>query len=190
MYNDFVSRDNYPAEFTKSPKWNNEKIRIETLLRHSAKSVFDVGCRTGDFLMHFPEDISREGVELNNDFAEIANKRGLKVHNDFLEKIQLSKSYDVVTCYAILEHLEKPLVFLESLTSIVEKKGLLVIMIPTFQSLKTKILSLFNLPWHMYSPPEHLNFYSRKFLDSYLKEKGFKKVVREYSSGWHLTILL
>ncbi|MBA7537050.1 hypothetical protein ES705_29316 [subsurface metagenome] len=182
-YESFVTRADFPLEFVPSIKWQKEKLRVEKYLKHDLTSILDVGCRTGDFLMHFPDTISREGVELSSKFHSKADKRGLKVYNDFLEKISFTKSYDVVTCYAILEHLEYPLIFFDSLTSLVNKDGLLIIMIPTFQSLKEKILNILNKPWHMFSPPEHLNFYSRKFLDSYLKKNGFEKVFRVYSSG-------
>ncbi len=183
MYDGFVSRADFPLEFTPSRKWETEKRRVEKILRHPANSVLDVGCRTGDFLMHFPEGSLRVGIELSTDFADIATRRGLKIYTDFIENINLSESFDVVSCYAILEHLEKPLVFIDSLTSLVKEKGVLVIMIPSHQTMKTRVLSAIKSPWHMHSPPEHLNFYSRYFLDSYLKEKGFKKVSRRYSSG-------
>lgn len=71
-------------------------------------SVLDIGCRTGDFLMHFPKSIVREGVELSKNSAEIARERGLMLYQDFAENINFDKQYDVVTCYAVLEHLLDP----------------------------------------------------------------------------------
>jgi ubiquinone/menaquinone biosynthesis C-methylase UbiE len=183
MYDNFVSRAEFPVDFNPSQKWINEKRLIIKMLRHMPGSVLDVGCRTGDFLMHFDTGVIREGVELSKNFAGVASKRGLKIYNDFLEKTEFTKSYEVVTCYAILEHLENPRTFLDSLTSIVNDNGILVIMIPSFQSLKLKLLSFFRIHWHMYSPPEHLNFYSRKFLNDYLNGKGFQRIGRRYSSG-------
>ncbi len=35
----------------------------------------------------------------------------------------------------------------------------------------------------MYCPPQHLNFYSKQFLDSYLSDNGFKFNKRFYTSG-------
>lgn len=183
MYDGFVSRDDFPLAFTPSKKWAKEKNRIVKYLKRPVKSVLDVGCRTGDFLMHFPEHCNRTGVELSAAFSSIARERSLTVYNDFLENIEFSDSFDVVSCYAILEHLENPLFFIDNLSSLVNKKGVLVIMIPSIQSLKPRILQRLKMPWHMFSPPEHLNFYSREFLDNYLEEKGFKKVSRRYTSG-------
>ncbi|MGD9991819.1 MAG: class I SAM-dependent methyltransferase [Salinivirgaceae bacterium] len=183
MYDDFKDRAEFPLAHVSSNKWILEKQIAEKLIKKPIKSVLDVGCRTGDFLMHFDHQIKREGVELSACFCEIAKKRGLTVHNDFLERIKFTSSFDLVSCYAILEHLEHPLVFLESLTSIVNKGGLLVIMIPYYFSLKRKVLPLLGKSWHMFTPPEHLNFYSGKFLDSYFRKKGFERVKRNYLSG-------
>jgi SAM-dependent methyltransferase len=170
-------------EFKLNPYWSHQKEIITKLYRGRIKSVLDVGCRTGDFLMHFDTNTIREGVELSKQQAEVTNKRGVKVYQDFLENIEFSRTYDVVSAYAILEHLVDPEAFLKKLNSLVEKKGLLVILIPTFQCFKEKILNILNVQWHMYSPPEHLNFYSKKFLDDYLTKNGFVLVKRYYSSG-------
>lgn len=183
MYNELSFRDNFPVEFTLSKKWLQQKSIILKILNAKPSSILDVGCRTGDFLMHFDKKIKREGVELSKPFYKTGIQRGLKIYNDILENIEFHDSYDVVSCYAIIEHLEKPMVFLEKINSIVNVDGVLVIMIPTYQSLKVKFHNIIKTIWHMYSPPEHLNLYSKKFLDSYMKEKGFVLKKRYYSSG-------
>ncbi len=183
LYDSFTSRDNFPIEFTPNKKWQKEKKIVEKLLLKEITSILDVGCRTGDFLMHFPESVNRVGVEIADEFSIIAQKRGLKVYNENLEHIQMPEKFDVVTCYAILEHLVSPVIFLDSLSLLVKKGGILVIMIPTFQSVKPKFRKGFGKAWHMNTPPEHLNFFSRFYLDNYLKENGFTKISRRYTSG-------
>ena len=89
----------------------------------------------------------------------------------------------MVTAYALLEHLAMPQEFLGQVTGLVNQKGVLVIMIPSYQTLKAKVLEMFNVRWHMYCPPEHLSLYSREFLDNYLEARGFHLVKRKYTSG-------
>lgn len=164
--------------------WSRQVHRIEKILNREILSVLDVGCRTGDFLMHFSNNIVREGVELSENSAEIARKRGLVVYQDFVENINFDKRYDVVTCYAILEHLRNPLSFLDKIQSIIAPCGVLVIMIPTHECLKREIIdTVIPIRWHMYSPPEHLNFFSRQFLDNYLAKKNFILADRYWTSG-------
>ena len=115
----------------KSQYWEDQKRNILQILKKTPRSILDVGCRTGDFLMHFEDRIIREGVEISNYCTEIANKRGLRIYNKNLESINFNKKYDLVSAYNILEHLIDPLSFLDKLSSIINENGLLVILIPT-----------------------------------------------------------
>lgn len=181
------TRGEFPEEFVPSRSWQKQVLTIKKLFGGNPGSVLDMGCRTGDFLMHFDKPTECEGIELSKHFAGIAEKRGIKVHDDFLEKIEFTQSYDVVTLFAVMEHLESSLDFLNKLNTLVKEGGILVIMIPTHQSFKRKWLDFTGKTWHMYSPPEHLNFYSRQFLDKYLSEKGFNLIHRFYTSGGMVT---
>jgi SAM-dependent methyltransferase len=184
LYDDIsLSRGEFPEEFSPSKKWEKQKKIVEKLSRRPVESILDVGCRTGDFLMHFPQGIRREGVELSGHYAEVARKRGLTIYNDQLEKVDFRACYDLVSSFAILEHLEDPLVFLDKLSGILNPSGLLVVLIPAYNCLKRRLYDLTGRHWHMYSPPEHLNYYSGYFLDSYLKSKGFRLRKRYYTSG-------
>ncbi len=189
LYNHLsVNRGDFPFQFTQSKNWYKQVRIIQSLLGKNPASVLDIGCRTGNFLMHFDSTVHLEGVELSKSFTDIAITRGLTIYNDFLESIEFDKKYDVVSSFAILEHLENPFQFLEKLDSIMKPSGLVVILIPTHESMKRKMIDLTNSSWHMYSPPEHLNFFSRKFLDQYFANKGFKLVYRYFTSGGMINI--
>lgn len=171
LYNSLAEKSTYNEEFIKS-------------LNKDINKVIDVGCRTGDFLMHWDDRVSKNGIELSTKSANIAKNRGLTIYQDFIENINFSgKKFDVVTCYAVLEHLENPIPIIENLINIVDKNGILVIMIPYFDSWKSKILYFLNYRWHMFSQPEHLNFYSKKFLDELMLENGFELQRTKYTSG-------
>lgn len=187
VYENYSIKHNQAAarfQFQKSFYWNRQVWRIEKILGREVSSVLDIGCRTGDFLMHFSDSVVREGVELSKNSAEIAESRGLTVYQDFVENINFEKQYDAVTCYAILEHLVNPLGFLEKLSNIVSPGGELVIMIPTYECFKLWLIDRFtSIRWHMYSPPQHLNFFSKQFLDRCLAKKNFKLVDRYWTPG-------
>jgi len=178
-----TTKKNLSVKFLKSQYWEDQKRIISQLLKTTPRSILDVGCRTGDFLMHFENTVIREGVEISNYCNEITNKRGLRIYNENLEGINFNRKYDIVSAYNILEHLIDPLRFLDKLSSIVNKNGILVILIPSHESLIEKLLMRFRIKWHMYVPPEHLNFFSKRFLDSYLSKYNFKLLKRYYSSG-------
>jgi len=126
IYEEYSTKHNKEVsnfQFKKSFYWTRQVQRIEKILGRKASSVLDVGCRTGDFLMHFPDSLVREGIELSKNSAEIAEKKGLVVYQDFAENINFDKQYDVVTCYAVLEHLLDPLTFLDEVSNILSSGG-------------------------------------------------------------------
>jgi len=73
-------------QFKKSIYWNRQAQRIEKILDRGISSVLDIGCRTGDFLMHFPDSLVREGVELSKNLAEIAEKKRISNISRFCGK--------------------------------------------------------------------------------------------------------
>lgn len=171
------------TQFSPRQYWIDQKNSILKILNHQPTSILDIGCRTGDFLMHFNRDIIRDGVEISNACAEIATKRGLEIFNQNIEDLSFKRTYDIVTAYNILEHLINPKKFLKNLTSIIKKEGVIAILIPTHDCVKVKLLRKFRKRWHMYIPPEHLNFFSTRYLDSFMEYYGFKLMRRYYSSG-------
>lgn len=166
-----------------SSYWAHEVRIIRRLLNRWPSSVLDIGCRTGDFLLHWPETVRRCGVELSATNARIAESRGVDVVCGSVERVSLSGAYDVVTCYAILEHLMEPKGFLETIMRRVAPGGLVVILTPNHQTLKAQFLERIRARWHMYCPPEHLTFVSATFLDQYMETLGFSLARRRYTSG-------
>jgi SAM-dependent methyltransferase len=183
LYSKLASQKDFPLKYRTSRYWSNQVNRIRKINSH-VESILDVGCSSGDFLLHWPQDVYKVGVELSDKASSVAKQRGLMVINESVEKIDFRDAqFDVVTCYAVLEHLENPLPVIDKLSSLVKSGGLLVILIPSMQNFKANLLFSINYRWHMFSPPEHLNFYSKQFMDNYLLNKGFLLKDRIHTSG-------
>lgn len=170
-------------QFRRIAVWSNEVRRLTRLAGGEVRSILDIGCRTGDFLMHWPSDRRRVGVELSAPSARIAQERGLEVAQSPIERFEPGVPFDVVTLYAVLEHLAQPLRMLERLPGLVAHSGVVGIMIPTHQSIKQRILSRRGRRWHMYNPPLHLSFLSHQRLDAVMEALGFRLLDRRYTSG-------
>ncbi len=171
------------GKFRPSRTWRAEVNTISRLHGPGIQSVLDVGCRGGDFLAHWPEGIDKHGVELSEEGAAVARNRGIQVTQGYVEDTEFGRKFDVVTCYAVIEHLADPVGFLGRLGDLVEDDGLVVLMIPTYQCMKQAILTTFGRRWHMFSPPQHVNFFSRKHLDSVMAGRGFALLERRYTTG-------
>lgn len=175
--------DIYEGPFKPSRYWQHETALIRRCTKIPIHSVLDVGCRTGDFLKHWPADIQRVGVELSARSAEVARSRGLVIHHGFLEETEFDQSFDAVTCYAVIEHLANPTAFMARLARLVNPGGVLAIMIPTRECLKRRLVDALGKRWHMYCPPQHLNFISRVLMDQSLLGRNFGLERRRYTSG-------
>jgi len=170
--------------FKENPYWTHQKKTIQRLLKGNPNSILDVGCRTGDFLMHFDSSVAKDGVELSEEYSKICKQRGIKIYSDYVENIDFKEKYDVVSCYAVLEHIVEPIILIDKLKTLVNDNGLLIILVPWHECLKEKLLYFLNIQWHMFSPPEHLNFFSKKILNDVItKENNFELVRYEYTSG-------
>jgi len=184
FYND--ENRTWNDKFTYSKYWSRQIRRINKIILNKNKklNILDIGCRTGDFLLHWDRIKNNlYGVELNEYNAKVAKKRGINVYNDFIENIDFEIKFDVIACYALLEHIANPKILLEKITGILKTNGILVIMIPTIESKLRNKLDKNNIHWHMYSPPEHLSYYSRKFLDNYMLKRQINLVDRYYTAG-------
>ncbi|WP_082585522.1 class I SAM-dependent methyltransferase [Hydrogenophaga sp. Root209] len=166
--------------FTQNPYWQHQVQVITALHQGKIRSILDCGCRTGDFLMHWPMNIARTGIEVVDDVAVVARSRGLNVINTPLEESHLELQYDVVSCYAILEHLTKPEQVLNALANSVAPSGILALMVPSHESVKARLQGP---SWHQYYPPFHLGFFSRRYLDEFMKKRDFEMVSTTFTSG-------
>jgi len=186
MYESFASDKNkhmLSADFKPDRNWLYQKHLLEQLSPKQLNSILDIGCRTGDFLTHF-NNIEKVGVELSQQYSEICKERGITIYSDFVEKIDFKRQFDAVTSYALLEHLIDPIPVLDKIKESVAPGGIAVILVPWHECFKEKLLHKLGIQWHMHSPPEHLNFYSRKFLYNYfMKDDEFELAHEYFSSG-------
>ncbi len=171
-----------PVRF--SPYWANQVRLLRRLLGRPIRSALDVGCRSGDFLLHLPRTCRKEGVELSRISAAAARRRGLVVHERPAQELRFDRRFDIVTLYAVLEHLERPLDLLDALAPAVEPGGLLAVLVPTHECLKARLLAAApGARWHMHNPPVHVSFPSRALLDRHLARLGFRLARRHFTSA-------
>jgi SAM-dependent methyltransferase len=171
------------VRFRRQRYWGAEVARIERLHHGPVRSVLDIGCRTGDFLLHWPADRRRVGVELSEKNAAVAVARGLEVVQRPIEEYAPAERFDAITLYAVLEHLPDPRAMLARFPALTRPGAVATIMVPTHESGKRRLLDAAGRRWHMYNPPLHLSFPSRRWLDAAMGELGFRLASRRWTSG-------
>lgn len=143
--------------------------------------VLEIGCSTGVMLGLYKEKgWEGFGVEPSGS-AKIARKRGVKVLQSTFEKAKLPTNYfDLVVANHTLEHMDNPVEVLKKIYEVTKKGGVVLIDVPNFASLGSKILGS---KWPFLLPLEHNFQFTRDSLSKIFKKCGFGVVYFESRSG-------
>ncbi len=113
--------------------FGEQKMRFVRQTRRAiaAGKLLDIGCGSGSLLRHAKRWFKCEGVEPSAGAATECRKQGLEVTNGFFEDVDLpAESYDVVTMYAVLEHVYDPVKVLSKANHILKPNGIVAIKVP------------------------------------------------------------
>jgi 2-polyprenyl-3-methyl-5-hydroxy-6-metoxy-1,4-benzoquinol methylase len=157
-------------------------------------TLLDVGCGRGLFLDIMKRDGWRvTGVEFNEETASYARIRyGIDVITAPALTGLHDESYDVITLYHVLEHMQDPAAVLRTCGRLLKKHGLLVIAAPNISSLQA---ALGKSNWFHLDIPYHLHHFTPGGLRRLLLENSLKIVkVRQFDFeqnifGWMQTLL-
>ena len=166
--------------------WKQTRI-IEQFRRHGR--LLDIGCGTGVFL----EEMQRsgrwelEGIEPAEDAAGYARKElGVPIYEGRFSDMDLTPaSYDVITMWNVLEHLENPISDLRRANDLLSAGGLLVFAIPSMESLAAHIFGQYWVGWDL---PRHLYLFPLPVLRTILAKIGFRIVAVRCISGSYSTL--
>lgn len=158
-------------------------------------AILDVGCGRGIMLGLFRERGWRVlGTQLSLTAAEAARRDlGIEVAVGELPDLALpSASFDVVTIFHVVEHLEDPFRYLVEVRRLLAPGGLLVIELPDHSGPGFRLLGVRHL---CVDHPNHLHFFTEGSLRKLLARSGFRIEARgrfslEYSPFTTLQNLL
>lgn len=135
------------------------------------KSVLDIGCSYGEFLVHFgPGSV---GVTVTQEEVDYGNCRGLDIRfgNIESEEFVLEEQFDFIFANNIFEHLYSPHHFLVSIKKYLKPDGVLILGVPCVP----KIVSLMHIPkFHGSLAVAHINFFTRATLVYTVLRGGWK----------------
>lgn len=167
----FYGGADFYAEISRHPwyyeqnKWEFE-IAARVVSRLKPKSLLEIGCGNGFFLEKISplglEDI--EGVDINKNAVEVCRAKGLKV--GATNVFEVTKSYDIVVLFQVLEHMENAKELFEFLTTrLIRPGGHLIIAVPNPDGyLKETDINLLDMPPHhnsCWGLPTFENLHSR-----------------------------
>lgn len=170
----------------KLPWYHTQRLLAKQITRIACKNqalkLLDIGCNNGQWLLVLDNNWEKYGVEVSEVAANIA-KQFTNAHI-FCGPVELyqteTESFDVVTAFALIEHLVDPRKLIQWVYDHLKKGGFLVLMTGDRESIMAKH---FGQTWPLYLPPEHLHFFCDHSLSTLLSEVGFSVKYRQWRSA-------
>jgi len=137
-------------------------------------SLLDVGASAGLLVLEAQKrGIEAEGIEPNISMVRWAKNHGnSSVRKGTLNDIKGKDRFGIITFMDVLEHLSDPVDAIRRSKKLLKVKGLVVINIPDFESLSSRILK--KHWWFVTSG--HLYYFSSKSLRMVLEKHGFEVI--------------
>jgi 2-polyprenyl-3-methyl-5-hydroxy-6-metoxy-1,4-benzoquinol methylase len=130
-------------------------------------SLLDIGAATGEFLNVMAERGWKvSGIE---PFEEAGNAFGLQIYRQrFPEECDLeAERYDVITAWAVFEHLHDPAAVFRECSRLLRPGDRLIVQVPNLRSIQSR--------WALQEDvPRHLYFFSPKALPAYGRKVGLE----------------
>ena len=150
-------------------------------------SLLDVGTGSG-LLAHLARarGYDVEGTDLSKHVSEnVPAKAGFPIHHGTIEDIQFTRKYDVITLLHVLEHTSDPLSTLKRCKELLSEGGYIVVVVPNYQSLDSRIkdvlsaLKLKSRPYKHLALGHHNYVFSIKSLEILGEKAGLQIVHRQ-----------
>jgi SAM-dependent methyltransferase len=169
-YDELISRsgENSPH------RWRDRKAALAPYKNSGA--LLDLGCSSGAFLESLdPDRWQLHAVEMSAVSAKIAEQRSsAKIFvGDVLEAPFRPESFDVITCFDVLEHVYKPREVLAKVAKWLKPGGIFYVLVPNVDSAESRVFGTY---WHGLELPRHLFHFSPASLRNMAKRAGLCEV--------------
>ena len=137
--------------------------------------ILDVGCSGGFFLSHFDDrKWTKYGVEFAENSAQHArNEYGIDVKVGNLVDLKFNQQFDIVTMRGTIEHLFDPVAALAKVAEIVKPGGFFFVTATPVGNCFS--FEVYRHKWRLFTPLEHIHFFTVENLTSILTKLGFQR---------------
>lgn len=145
---DFYEKISKQPWYYEQEKWEFD-VAAELVSKLGAGGLLEIGCGNGFFLEKIASlGLDVEGIDINRDAVATCKAKGLNVES--IDVFDMTKSYDVVVMFQVLEHMENAKdLFGFITTKLLRPEGHLIIAVPNPDGyLKEMGTNLLDMPPH------------------------------------------
>ncbi|MDQ3098173.1 MAG: class I SAM-dependent methyltransferase [bacterium] len=154
--------------FSSYQDFTKENIKL-------VSKVLDIGCGNGEFLESLQKDgytvygLDPYPVAVQNTKKKIGDN---KVFSGYISELKnINESFDAITMWHVLEHVQHPLQDLKKINEKLNAEGKIIIEVPNADSLAFRI---FGQDYNYNMIPEHIQYYNPKSITKLCNKAGFK----------------
>lgn len=172
-YSTHYGEHTYDSSITRL-RYNEILDKVEKYRK--TNNLLDIGCGNGYFL----EEAKKRGwcvygTEYTANTLGICEKKGVVMHKGELNtENYLAASFDVITSFEVLEHINNPQEELAKIYTLLKPGGCFYFTTPNFNSISRRILKD---KWSIINYPEHLSYYTKNTSKKLLRSNGFKPIL-------------
>jgi len=162
------------AVLTRASRWRRALAR--QIDPTAGDVIADIGCGTGEFLHEMLQNgWAADGVEKDKSAAGFARQQhGLNIKNEELTDCDYpEKSFDVITMWHVLEHLDNPNAVIAKIKLLLKNDGLLLIALPNIASPDAKF---YQNNWVALDAPRHVTHFTGESMDYLCSLHGLRLV--------------
>ena len=147
-------------------------FRKTALTQHKQSgALLDLGCSSGSFLEFMrSEPWDLYGIEMSAEGARTAElSSGAQVFvGNILDAAFARETFDVITCFDVLEHLYEPWRVMAKVGEWLKPGGIFYVLVPNIDSAEARVFGTY---WHGLELPRHLFHYSPASLQKFWRSR-------------------
>jgi len=173
----------------KMERFGRERVALlETVCGSlSGKKILEVGCGNGYVLAAAKEKSSQcYGSEFSKkNIAKAIHNTGLPIYPDPLESFP-QKDFDIIMSFDVLEHVEHPVNFVQSISNLLKPGGYILFYTPNYDSFSVKLLKEYS---SYVDPTEHIILFNSGSLQA-IAERTDLEVVYMVTRGLDISNII
>jgi SAM-dependent methyltransferase len=140
--NDLYRSSDEPYPNTNRKDWRLALDYLDN--RTNGKSILDIGCYDGSFLMLLDDTWDRQGVEINSGASQEAQRKGIRIIakniDELWNNVEYEGKFDAVTALDVIEHMFDPLLFLKKALFVTKRGGCVLVSTGNTSSLSWRMM--------------------------------------------------